>query len=90
MAAQHIQHMQKSMTQMNLQIHHVLSEITGVTGSAIVDAIPAGERDPAELAKPRDYRVQAGEEVVRKSLVGNWEPRHFDHRAQLESATYPG
>jgi transposase len=77
MAAQHIQHMQKSMTQMNLQIHHVLSEITGVTGLAIVDAILAGERDPAELAKLRDYRVQASEEVVRKSLVGNWEPQHL-------------
>jgi hypothetical protein len=39
--------MQKSLTQMNLQIHHVISEITGVTGLAIVDAILAGERDPA-------------------------------------------
>ena len=54
-AAQHIQHMQKSLTQMNLQIHHVISEITGVTGLAIVDAIIEGERDPAVLAKLRDH-----------------------------------
>lgn len=43
-AAQHIQHMQKSLTQMNLQIHHVISQLTGVTGLEIVDAIIAGER----------------------------------------------
>jgi hypothetical protein len=47
--------MQKSLTQMNLQIHHVISEITGVTGLAIVDAILQGERDPAVLAKLRDH-----------------------------------
>src|ERR1022692_1831347 len=76
-AAQHIQHMQKSLTQMNLQIHHVISEITGVTGLAIVDAIIAGERDPAVMAKLRDHRIHASEEVVQKSLVGNWKPEHL-------------
>jgi transposase len=49
MAAQHVQDMQKPMTLMNLQLQHVLSEITGTTGLAIVDAIVAGERDPKEL-----------------------------------------
>ena len=48
-ATQHVQHMHKSLTQMNLQIHHVISDITGVTGLAIVDAILAGQRDAAEL-----------------------------------------
>ena len=76
-AAQHIQHMQKSLTQMNLQIHHVISELTGVTGLAIVDAIVEGERDPAVLAKLRNHRIQASEEIVQKSLVGNWKREHL-------------
>ena len=76
-AAQHIQHMQKSLTQMNLQIHHVIGEITGVTGLAIVDAILQGERDPAGLAKLRDHRIRASAEIVQKSLVGNWRPEHL-------------
>ena len=62
---------------MNLQIHHVISEITGVTGLAIVDAILAGERDPAVLAELRDHRIHASEEIVQKSLVGNWRPEHL-------------
>jgi hypothetical protein len=57
---------------MNLPIHHVISDITGVTGLAIVDAILAGERDAAELAKLRDSRIKADAEMIRKSLVGNW------------------
>lgn len=69
--------MQKSLTQMNLQIHHVISEIAGVTGLAIVDAILAGERDPAVLTKLRDHRIHASEEIVQKSLVGNWRPEHL-------------
>jgi transposase len=50
MAAEHIMHMQKALSQMNLQLHHVLSEITGLSGLAILDAILAGERDPVKLA----------------------------------------
>jgi len=68
-ASQHVQHIHKALTQMNLQIHHVLSDITGLTGLAIVDAIIEGERDPAHLAKLRDARVKADEETIRKSLV---------------------
>src|ERR1700752_4359877 len=49
-AAVHIQHMQKALTQMNLQIHHVLSDITGISGMAIIDASVAGQRDPGQLA----------------------------------------
>jgi hypothetical protein len=76
-ATQHVQHMHKALTQMNLQIHHVISDITGATGLAIVDAILAGQRDPAELAKLRDIRIKADPETIRKSLVGNWRPEHL-------------
>jgi transposase len=54
MASQHVLHMHKALTQMNVQIHHVISDLTGVTGLAIVDAIVAGERDPEKLAQLRD------------------------------------
>ena len=76
-ATEHVQHMHKSLTQMNLQIHHVISDITGVTGLAIVDAILAGERDPAALAKLRDPRIKADPDTIRKSLVGNWRTEHL-------------
>jgi len=76
-ATQHGQHMHKSLTQMNLQIHHVISDITGVTGLAIVDAILAGERDATALAKLRDSRIKADAETIRKSLVGSWRPEHL-------------
>jgi len=77
MASQHIQHMQKALTQMNVQIHHVISDITGVTGMAIVDAIVGGQRDPQELAKLRDPHIKASEETIRKSLKGNWRSEHL-------------
>jgi len=75
-ASQHVQHMHKALTQMNLQIHHVISDITGLTGGAIVDAILAGQRDGAELAKLRGPRLQADSETIRKSLEGNWRSEH--------------
>ena len=77
MGSQHIQHMQKALTQMNLQLHHVISDLIGVTGLAIVDAILAGERDPSVLAGLRDARIKASEEIIRKSLVGNWRVEHL-------------
>ena len=76
MASQHVLHMQKALTQMNVQFQHVLSDITGLTGLLILDAIVAGERDPAKLAKLRDPRVKASEETIRKSLEGNWRAEH--------------
>ena len=76
-ASQHVQHMHKALTQMNLQIHHVISDITGTTGLAIVDAILAGQRDGAELAKLRDPHIKVQAETIRKSLVGNWRPEHL-------------
>jgi len=77
MAATHVHHMQKALDQMNLQIHHVISDITGQTGLAIVDAILAGQHDPQELAKLRNERIKASEEVIAKSLVGDYRAEHL-------------
>ncbi len=77
MASEHIQHMQKALTQMNVQFQHVINDITGLTGLAILDAILAGERDAAVLAKLRDPRIQADEDTIRKSLEGNWRAEHI-------------
>ena len=77
MACQHIQHRQKALTQMNVQVQHVIDDMTGVTGTAIVDAILAGERDPAELAKLRHGRIRADEATLRKSLEGDWREEHL-------------
>lgn len=76
-AATYIQLMQKALTQMNLHLHHVLSDISGVSGMAIIDAILAGERDPEKLAKLRDRRVKATAETVQKALVGDWRAEHL-------------
>jgi transposase len=76
-AAAHIQHMQKALTQMNLQLHHVVSDITGVTGMRIIRAIVAGERDPSVLASYRDMRCHASVETVRQALVGNDREEHI-------------
>ena len=77
MAGTHVQHMHKALTQMNLQIQHVIADLTGTTGLAILDAILAGERDPAQLAKWRDPRIKAKPEIIQKSLVGNWQPQQL-------------
>jgi len=69
--------MHKSLDQMDLQIHHVISDITGVTGLAIVDAIVAGKTNPKELAQLRDHRIKASVETVTKSLVGDYRPEHI-------------
>ena len=77
MASQHVLHMQKAMTQMNIQLHHVISDITGVTGLAIVDAILGGERSAVELAKLRREGIRADQETIRKSLEGDWRAEHL-------------
>ena len=64
MAAEHTQHIQKSLSLMNLQIHHVLSDITGASGLAILDAILAGNRDPLCLAHLCNIRVKSPRETV--------------------------
>jgi transposase len=85
-ASRCIQHMQKALTQMNIQLANAISDISGTTGQAILSAIVAGERDPRALAKLRDPRVQASEATVAKSLEGNWRPELlFVLRQELES-----
>src|SRR5467141_1006505 len=73
-AGRHIQRIQKAMTQMNLQLANVLSDVSGMTGQAIIKAILAGERDAHKLAAFRDWRVKASEEQIAQSLEGNWQP----------------
>jgi transposase len=75
-AAAHIQHMQKALTQMNVQLQHVVSDISGLTGMRIIRAIAAGTRDPDELARLRDARCKASIGTVREALVGNYRPEH--------------
>lgn len=75
-AAAHIQHMQKALTLMNLQLHHVISDITGATGMQIIRSIVAGERNPDVLAAMRDIRCKATIATVRAALVGNYQPEH--------------
>ncbi len=75
-AASHIQHMQKALTFMNLQLHHVVSDITGLTGMKIIRAIVAGQRDPQFLATMRDSHCKANVETIRSALVGNYQPEH--------------
>jgi transposase len=77
MAATHVNHMQKALDQMNLQLHHVISDIVGQTGLAIVDAILAGEHNPQILAKLRGEPIKASEEVIAKSLVGDYRHEHL-------------
>ena len=75
-AASHVQPMQKALMQMNVQLHHVVSDITGVTGLRILRAIVAGNRAPAELAQHRDVRCAASEETLCQALTGNYRPEH--------------
>jgi len=75
--AAHIQHMQKALQQMNLQLPQVLSDITGKTGLAIMRAILAGEHDPQQLAKWRDDRCAKSEAEIVKALTGNYRAEHL-------------
>src|SRR5260370_3886163 len=77
MASQHVQHMQAALDQMNIKLHHVIDDLTGVTGQAIVGAILSGQRDPVQLAKLRDKRIQAPEATIAKALEGDWRKEHL-------------
>ncbi|OEU79907.1 MAG: transposase [Desulfobulbaceae bacterium C00003063] len=72
----HIQHMQKAMQLMNVQLNNVISDITGMTGLNIIRAIVAGKRDPEKLAKFRNGRCANSEEEIAKSLEGNYKDEH--------------
>jgi transposase len=91
-AGRAVQHMQKSLTKMNVQLANVISDISGLSGQAIISAILQGERDPHALASLVNYRVKATREEVARSLEGNWrvdvlfelqqavDSYHFAHR----------
>ncbi len=84
-ASHHIQHMQKALTQMNVKLQHVVSDITGATGMRIIRAILADVWDPQELAKLRDPRCHKSEETIAKALEGNWRDEHlFELRQAVE------
>ena len=76
-AASQIQHMQKAMTEMNLQLHHVVADITGATGLRIIRAIIAGERSPSALASMRDIRCHSSVEMIEKALTGHYRAEHL-------------
>ena len=83
MRTQAIQAVQKAMDQMNIRLHHAVSDITGVTGMRILGAIVDGERDPRVLAKMRDRRCKKTEEEIGEDLTGNW---RYDLLFTLEQA----
>jgi transposase len=72
-----VRRIQKSLDQMNVCVHHAVSDITGVTGMAIIRAIVDGERDPKALASLRDRRCQKSENQIAEELTGNWRPEHL-------------
>lgn len=84
--AKHTQHMQKAMIQMNLHLHNVINDITGVTGMAIIRSILKGETNPATLAKMRDPRCASSIEVITKSLEGNYREEHLFALSQAVEA----
>jgi hypothetical protein len=73
-AATCIQRMQKALTQMNVQLANVISDLSGLTGQTIVRAILAGARDPKKLAELSHPQIRASREEIAKSLEGNWRP----------------
>jgi transposase len=77
-SASEIQHMQKALQQMNLHLHHAVSDITGQTGLRIIDAILAGQRDPQELVKLRDKHVRKSTpQQMQAALVGDYRAEHL-------------
>lgn len=76
-AGQHVQHMQKALEQMNVKLTEMVTDITGITGMAIIKAIIAGERDPKKLAELRDPRCQRMRWEIARALEGNWRNEHL-------------
>ena len=71
-----LKEMQRSLSLMNIKLQHVISDIGGETGQAIITAILAGERNPKTLAKLRNYRCKQSEEIITRSLTGTWRREH--------------
>lgn len=88
-ASRYIQQMQKALMQMNVQLHHVLTDITGETGMKIIRAIINGERDPSILAAHRDRRCKNSIDEIKAALTGNYRAEHlFSLRQSLELYDY--
>jgi transposase len=80
-----VRRMQKCLDQMNVCVHQAVSDITGVTGMAIIRAIVDGERDPHTLARLRDPRCRKSEKQITEHLTGNWRDEHlFNLRQALK------
>jgi transposase len=75
--ARHIQHMQKALHQMNVFLPKVVSDITGMTGLAIIQKILDGERNPVKLAKLRNPHCQSSEDEIAKALQGDYRREHL-------------
>jgi len=69
--------MQKALSQMNIKLQHVISDITGVTGMKIIRAIVQGERDGVTLAAMKDWRVKNSIETIAKALTGDYRDEHL-------------
>ncbi len=76
-ASVHIQRMQKALSQMNIQLHQAVSDITGTTGMAIIRAIVAGEHDPQVLAAKKHHRVKRSEAEIAAALNGDYRKEHL-------------
>ena len=72
-----VQHMQKALTQMNIQLANVISDVAGETGQKILRAIVAGERDGLALARLKNSRIRASEDEIAQSLQGSWRAEHL-------------
>lgn len=75
--ARQVQHMQKALAQMNIQLANVISDVVGETGQKILRAIACGERDPSALAALKNGRIHASTDEIAKSLQGSWRPEHL-------------
>jgi transposase len=76
-AGQHVQHIQKALEEMNVKLTEVVSDVRGLTGRSILQAILAGERDPRKLAQLRDERCKRTEAEIARALQGNWREEHL-------------
>src|SRR5262245_20004332 len=76
-AGQHVQHMQKALEQMNVKLTEAVSDVTGTTGMAIIEAILHGQRDPLALAKLRNDHCKRTEAEIARALYGNWRAEHL-------------
>jgi transposase len=89
--ARDVQHMQKALTQMNVQLTNVISDVVGETGQKILRAIVAGERDGQVLAAMKNARIRASADEIAKSLQGNWRSEHlFALKQALDAFDFVG